>query len=282
VVGHNDQGGQGTMFRFDGNRWRAVDLGSIIIGGISLSAIHGFGENDIYAVGRRIYDNPAPPPNYLDSSLIIHYDGVKWSEMKIDKKNRLSCIWGSSATSILAGGSYGTLYYFNGIEWNNLNLDKQKSIISISGLSNTEYYATTISEHADSLCYSLIKFNSSNWNTVDSFTVIFSNVMWKFGFYLWQSPTGILYSSGYGVYKRVGNSWGKILYNDGPLFIYGSDDNNIYAVGAFGRIFHWNGTDWKRLVEIELNIQFTSAWTNNVETFIVGNDGNKTYILHGK
>ncbi len=282
VVGHNDQGGQGTMFRYDGNKWRAVDLGSIIIGGISLSAVYGFGPNDIYAVGERIYDNPTPPPNFLDSSLIIHFDGVRWSEIPIQRGRHLQTVHGDKPNNVWAGGSYGTLFYFNRVEWKKMDLDTQKSIISISGLSNTESYATTIGEYADSLCYSLIRFNGPNWQSVDSFTVVFSNIIWKFGYYLWQSPSGVLYSSGHGVYKRVGNSWGKILNNDGPLFIYGSDDNNIYAVGAFGRIFHWNGTDWKRLVEIELNIQFTSAWTNNVETFIVGNNGYKTFIIHGK
>ncbi|MDI6804510.1 MAG: hypothetical protein QME58_11815 [Bacteroidota bacterium] len=286
VVGHNDQPGPGTMFRYDGKSWKTTRFhvadGGTVSGAVSLSAIHGFGPNDIYAVGERIYENPTPPPNFLDSSLIIHFDGISWKEIKIDKGNRLSCIWGGSSTSILAGGSYGTLYYYNGTMWEKKNFDSSESIVNIGGLSNTEYYASTVVEYADSLCYGLIRLNGPNWQSVDSFTVVFSNIIWKFGYYLWQSPSGVLYSSGHGVYKRVGNSWEKILNNDGPLFIYGSDDNNIYAVGAFGRIFHWNGTDWKRLFEIELNIQFTSVWTNNIETFIAGNDGYKTFIIHGK
>ena len=282
VVGHNDQGGQGTMFRYDGNKWRAVDLGSIIIGGITLSAIYGFGPNDIYAVGQRIYDNPTPPPNYLDSSLIIHYDGVSWRDIKIIKGSRLNCIWGATTTSILAGGSYGTLFYFNGIGWKKMDFDSSESIVNIGGLSNTEYYASTVVEYADSLRCNLLKFSGPNWNKIDSFTVIFTNMVWKFGHSLYQTPTGILYSSGYGVYKKDGNSWQRLFYNEYPLHLGGSSDQNIFAVGDFGRIYHWNGVDWKRLVEIELNIQFTSAWTNNVETFIVGNNGYKTFIIHGK
>lgn len=286
VVGHNDQPGPGTMFRYDGTSWKTTRFhiadGGTVSGPVSLSAIYGFGPNDIYAVGQRIYDNPTPPPNFLDSSLIIHFDGVKWSEMKIDKKNRLNCIWGGSSTSILAGGGYGTLYYYNGSMWAKKNFDSSESIVNISGLSNTEYYASTVVEYADSLRCNLLKFSGTNWNKIDSFTVIFTNMVWKFGHSLYQTPTGILYSSGYGVYKKDGNSWQMLFYNEYPLHLGGSSDQNIFAVGDFGRIYHWNGVDWKRLVEIELNIQFTSVWTNNVETFIVGNNGYKTFIIHGK
>jgi hypothetical protein len=65
--------------------------------------------------------------------------------------------------------------------------------------------------------------------------------------------------------------------------VRGSSSDNIFAVGSNGRIFEWNGTDWKRFTEIEHpQITWYGVWTNNVETFIVGNDNLKTYILHGK
>jgi hypothetical protein len=87
VVGHNDQPGPGTMFRYDGKSWKTTRFhvadGGTVSGPVSLSAIYGFGPNDIYAVGERIYDNPNPPYGFLDSSLIIHYDGVKWEDVKL-------------------------------------------------------------------------------------------------------------------------------------------------------------------------------------------------------
>ena len=64
VVGHNDQGA-GLMFHFDGRSWTDVKLhivqGGTISGAIDLGAIHGFGPDDIWAVGNRFEKNPTPP-----------------------------------------------------------------------------------------------------------------------------------------------------------------------------------------------------------------------------
>ncbi|MBI5217140.1 MAG: hypothetical protein HY960_15395, partial [Ignavibacteriae bacterium] len=84
VVGHNDQN-RGQMYHFNGVQWSPVKLlviegGGVTTGPIDLGAIYGFAANDIYAVGERIYQNPSPPPNFLDSSLIIHFDGRQWKE----------------------------------------------------------------------------------------------------------------------------------------------------------------------------------------------------------
>jgi hypothetical protein len=79
VVGHNDQA-FGKMYHYDGKGWTPVNTP---FGAIDLGAIYGFSANDIWAVGERIDYNPTPPPNFLDSSLIIHFDGSRWTEYKV-------------------------------------------------------------------------------------------------------------------------------------------------------------------------------------------------------
>ena len=288
VVGHNDQGGQGTMFRFDGNKWRAVDLGSIIIGGITLSAIYGFGPNDIYVVGQRIYDNPAPPPNFLDSSLIIHFDGTKWSEIQIVRARHLSCIWGASPNDVWFGGSWGSLYHYDGIKTKKIQFDSLASLAYIAGFSPTNIYSTCVKKNdfvspEDSSLYLLYHYSGESWLPIDSFIITPNNLIRKFGLSLWGSENGRLYSASYGVYILENGIWRQLLSSDWPVSVRGSSDQNIYAVGGLGRIFHWNGIDWKRWVEIEdQNKILTRLWTNNVETFIIGHDGYKTFIIHGR
>ncbi len=52
---------------------------------------------------------------------------------------------------------------------------------------------------------------------------------------------------------------------------------------GLSRVYHWNGQNWIRLMEVEnLNRVLYSSWTDNTETFIVSNDGQNTYIIHGK
>ncbi len=297
VVGHNDQGGQGTMFRYDGNKWRAVDLGSIIIGGISLSAVYGFGPNDIYAVGERIYDNPTPPPNFLDSSLIIRFDGVSWREVKINKKRALYSIHGSNPSSIVAVGHDGTLYYFNGANWRLFNYNSypiygEQSFIRVFASDNDKFYINAAWRNLptnDSTLYSFIKFDGSTISIIDSFYDIRGSGLHQWGVTgIWFSPTQQLYSCGLGVYKYNDSKWNKLISSNTFLSsIYGTSDRNIFVCGQYGKIIHYNGIDWYLYEELQFsNVWFSDIWTDGNEVFIVGStfDGNKyiTIILHGK
>ena len=51
VVGHNEDNGVGTMYHYDGRKWDPVKLswavGGTIGGAFDLSAMYGFGANDI-------------------------------------------------------------------------------------------------------------------------------------------------------------------------------------------------------------------------------------------
>ena len=42
---------------------------------IDVGQVYGFAPNDIYLVGANTYLNPSPPPNFLDSSVILHFNG---------------------------------------------------------------------------------------------------------------------------------------------------------------------------------------------------------------
>lgn len=81
VVGYNDQPGPGTMYHYDGMRWSTTHFhaaeGGSMAGAVSLAAIIGFSANEIWLVGERLYGNS---PAYVDSSLLIHFDGENWRE----------------------------------------------------------------------------------------------------------------------------------------------------------------------------------------------------------
>jgi len=237
-------------------------------------------------VGERIYINPAPPPNFLDSSLIIHFDGVQWREIMIMRDRYLSSIWGANSQDIWAGGANGSLYHYLTGQWNKISFDSLSFISSIWGLSTTDVYFSSVKEDIvqpnDSLTYQLWHYNGIFLSSIDSFMVTPTNLQRKFGHNLWQTEQ-TLYSSGYGVYVMEGNQWRQFLVNEYPLHIGGSSRNSIFAVGDFGRMFHWSGTDWLRLTAIENpNVQYLSVWANNKEAIIVGNEGSRMYVLHGK
>ena len=152
IVGHNDRSGPGTMYRYNGKNWSTTGFhfaeGGNIKGAVTLQEIFGFSPNNILAVGETIHTNFFPPPNIIDSSLIIHFDGVGWNEVPIDKKRRLNTVWGSAPDNIWAGGSMGSLYHYTENSWQRDSLEypfptyRFLSIESIAGNSADNVYMT--------------------------------------------------------------------------------------------------------------------------------------------
>jgi hypothetical protein len=293
VVGHNEDNGVGTMYHYDGTKWSSVKIswavGGNISGAFDLSAIYGFGANDIYAVGFRYHDNPTPPPNYYDSSLIIHFDGSQWKEVNLSVRGRqLIGIWGNSSGDIWTGGGYGTLFHYDGILWANVSLDTSLWFNAFGGEKYkqflTAYKQIDTSGYITGIKY-LFKRIENNWTKVDSFALL-PNTTFTFGHLNIRSIGGTIYSSGYGLFYQKNDKWENVeSINDETVirYTFGSRSKNVYAVGNAGIVYHFNGTDWKKTDEVSNPIlSFNAGWTNEKEVFIMGDDNYRTYIYYGK
>ena len=295
AVGHNSQN-RGLMWHFNGDVWTSVKLitseGGQIEGAIDLTSIYGFSSTDIYAAGERIIGyNPNPPPTFIDSSLIIHYDGTAWRKVNVYNGSPLRDIQGSSASNIIAGGRYNTLYSFNGSAW-------QKDSINIQVPAGQSFHIESVNlgasvsylvgyrsfEDMSDLTYYFFERVNSVWTKIDSTRFA------KFGEELFRSPSGTLYSVGQGgVYKYVEHSWTNI-FNITSAYIYGiwgTSDTNIFIAGNFGSVYHFNGTDWQRIEALnDSQTDYWTVWTDGTEAFVAGSifaDGvQKTIVWHGK
>lgn len=288
VVGHNDRAGMGVMFHYDGQRWEPVRLltreGGTIQQGFDLAAIHGFSPNDIYAVGQFIYDNPNPPPNFLDSSLIIHFDGMQWREEQLPWRGRqLIGVGPTGATSVGAGGVNGISYVREGGSWRAVQSDTTFWFADFafdeSGVFGTAYFLRPALPEQNFF----LRWSGSSWSVVDSFSL--GLVPPRFGGYALQNIKGTLYSVGLGVFRKDGTSWAKILDSspEGMLGFYGTRREHLFAVGTSASIFHFNGTDWHKYSEFEtIGTLCSGVWCNESEVFVVAEDGYKTFIYHGK
>jgi hypothetical protein len=300
VVGHNDQN-RGLMWHFDGKSWTDVQLsttqGGNIQGPIDLRAVSGFKQNDVFAIGEKDFDNPNPPPRFLDSGLIIHFDGRKWQEQKIVGARNLTSIWGSSQMNLWTGGWMKYLYHSDGIQWHRDSLpvivpqDGFFQINALEGVMQNDVFAigyTAENTSAKTMNYFFHKHSISPWALLDSFVVEPGRIENKWGFGdMWVSPTGALYSCGAGVYKWNTISWQKLF--DHPNFLSrmtGTGDNNIFVVGHLGTVLQFNGQDWYQYQQFaNPNMVLWGAWTDGAEVFIVGfiaSFPQKTIILHGK
>ena len=290
VVGHNEDG-YGKMYHYNGLKWTDVKLtqsqGGSILGGIDLSAIYGFGKNDIWAVGYRDYYDPLHHQSH-DSTLIIHYNGSQWSEAEIEYgRGELQGVWGSSPNDIWAGGIYGVLYHYNGNTWTKVNADTSLWFLDFGGKKNEQYALAynrkDTAGYITSINY-LLRYQETGWITTEQFAEL-PNSAWTFGHSSISFIDGEFYSVGYGIFRKKNNHWEKMFDSGERTFldVFGTRKKHIFALGLFGEVYHFNGVDWKLLPKFDnLENSLTSMWTNEKEVFIVGNSNYKTYIYHGK
>ena len=293
VVGQNDRASTGVMYRYRGAGWMPVKLhvldGGLINTGFELHAIYGFDTARIWSVGYKLRSNPNPPPNFFDSTFIIWFDGTAWREEPMERKRgQLLAIWGANAGDVWAGGTNGNLYHYTLGTWaRRRDIDSTVFVLSIRGFATDDIYMTSARSLAgpDSAGYYMVYLNHWNgqiWERVDSFANV--SGVWKFGRYLLTTDGHQLLSSLYGIYRYNGGcSWSSLLQSEQPLRIQGSSSKNIYGVGDYWRVFHWNGTDWRQIPTTITDMGlFTGVWSDNKETFIIGHNGRVTYIMHGK
>jgi hypothetical protein len=301
VVGHNDQN-RGLIWHFDGSSWRDVKLsttqGGPIAGPIDLSAIYGFSKNDIWIVGERIYTNPSPPPNFLDSSLVLQYDGVSWKEHKLPKGRYVLGVWGTSSSNLWTCGLDRQIYHFNGSIWAKESVQvvipqgQSFGFADIVGVGNN-YLAVGSSTNnvAGTIMFYFFERMNAVWVPVDSFLYSASQLQFKWGVNkFWVSPKSTLYSvGGGGVFKRENGAWQNIFPHQ-TVFrnIFGTSDRNIFVAGDFGKLYHYNGTDWYQFKQFENdNVVLASVWMTEKEAFVVGrtfptSGGTITIIMRGK
>jgi hypothetical protein len=287
AVGHCDS--RGVMWQFDGSKWSQVRLsrtdGGMIDGSIDLNAIHGFSASDIWAVGEKAYSPPTGVSGFLDSSLIIHYDGHQWVESNIVRGRGLRAIWGSSPEDIWAGGGNGTLYRYDGLSWRKSQAIDSIYYLSFAGLNSSEIYAIGIYfvETTGRDLFYLLQWDGNQWKILDTWVLGESP---KFGGQLF-AISGSIYSSGTVVWRKTPTGWQSMLSGN-SISIYGmagTANDNIFAVGGFygEAVYHYNGRDWFRFPQFSNpTIMYTKVWIDGKEVFVTGYDVTRTYILHGR
>lgn len=292
VGGHNERG-YGKMYHFDGQKWRPVDLA---LGAIEIDDLFGFGSGNVWGVGDLTFANPNPPPNILDSSLAIRYDGKAWQGLNFVRQRQLVSIWGSAPNDIWMGGINGTLFHFDGTSVTKDSVpffipkdaDPFYCFYSISGGPNSDAYILLYAPYQGrgGERYYTFHHQSSGWELIDS---TFSSYRRK----IWMSPSGSLFAIGGGVFKKAPAGWQNLqMAGLTSLGISGVSDSDIFVVGmsaaggTLGEVYHYNGTDWYQFKNLELqNVEFMGVWTDGSEVFVVGwslSSTQTTIILHGK
>jgi hypothetical protein len=288
VTGHCDDI-KGQLWHFDGTQWTSLYISM----GFAYTpyAIFGFSSNNIWIAGERIYDNPNPPPNFIDSSFIMKYDGNSWKNIIVHGRS-LYTIWGNSPDNIWFGGLNGILFHWDGTSIKKDSIPyfapEYSQVFSIYGKSSDEAYFMLYSSLIQDHMYLFMR-KQNNWSVIDS--TVWGWTRDK----LWISEYANIYETGSsGFFKWNGSRWDNLLgdFNGFTFGIEALSENNMFIVGwdfatpIRGLVYHYNGKDFYLYENLKLDdVTFYDAWWNGTEVFIVGTTGRypqKTIILLGK
>jgi hypothetical protein len=257
---------QTLIEHYNGTGWSVIPSPNVSTSYNALQAIAAVATNDIWAVG---YDNAS---NGSQQTLILHYNGAKWSVFPTTNAGVLSGIAVVSANTIYAvgTGSNGTLIeQYNGTAWqivrspNRYPFDVLKAVAVVS--ANNIYAVGYSANGMGNVVVTLVEhFNGSAWRIIsspnplpyDSFaalTVVSASNIWAVG--AASTPTSADFTL---IEHFDGSSW-KVIAS--PNVGTGSNEllsiatlsaNNVVAIGttyisgnSSALIERWNGSSWK-------------------------------------
>jgi len=229
-----------NAIHWDGEKWEVkrieVDFrGSITTG--PLEGITTFSETDIWLVG----------------SLPIHGNGNQWEmfdlRTTVNPDLSLSKVWGSSPNDIYFVGRAGSIVHYDGNNWRKIESGTTLSIYDIYGAYNSQKQDWEILAIASNVFNNegceLLRIDGINVNTLDN-----NGLAWSISG-IWFVPNQKYYIVGHGIHQKDKLSdpqWN--VYAPGVVTSYGSGSisgnglNDIFVVGSYFEIVHYNGLSW--------------------------------------
>ncbi len=243
---------------WDGEKW---ELKKITYGGWfwTINTVSAFSHNDVWF------------------SAFVKWNGGRFVEYPVPKVLTgygINKIWGTSDHDLYVVGNNGLIAHYDGRQWQRIESGTDENIQDIWGVINEEtgnsYILCAVSQV-------LVQSEKIILNIQTGGNV--QNDNWPFNdrkpYSVWFKNKKRIFACGDGIFERnIKGRW-KLFYDEIPYFmnrIRGTDINNIYVVGAFGLIAHFNGINWKILptklygsyvaIDIKENLVVTVGYEN--------------------
>jgi len=250
AVGHN-----GTILHYNGSKWTKQSPCS---NGVDFFGVWGTGPTNVFTVSFK--------------GVIDRYNGTKWTCQNSGTTNTLWAVTGTSPTSVYAVGEKGTVVRYNGSKWSVETSGSYNGFYTAQAWNHSGYeyvvaagYQGNIYRRSSSTSKWIKMMGPSNNSSVMD---------------IWGPLYYSYYSVGQSgnVYYAYSSSWSKMNSSTtGQLNgVWGFSHQDIYAVGVYGRIIHYDGNKsylWKG------QISGTSKWLYDVwgphkgDIFAVGQGG---------
>ncbi len=226
---------------WDGEKWELKRIPFDACGAVKfppIQAVYAFSVNDIW---------------FARGGSLTHFDGNEYfndCRMNPLLDGSITKIWGTDSNNLYAVGGVGTIAHYNGSDWQKLESGTNLPIQDIWGIDDGKdpsFILAVASKKLNTPPPQLLQI--SNNEVKNRFLPIYRSLtgVW------FQDPSRIFLCGG-GVYQSKHNNWQE--FTEIPLIftnrIRGSNINDIWAVGDFGFVVHFNGVNWKIQQELAL------------------------------
>jgi hypothetical protein len=282
-------GSQGTIAHFGGTEWVLQDSPTTeTLTGVWAGDAHG-----AWAVGNR--------------GTIVHWNGTGWSLADSPTASNLAGMWGSSIDDVWAVGDGGTILHLEGTVWSLFGSPTGRNLNAIWGTSPKDVrigggWTETDSYDREREHTTAWKWDGENW----------SELSVGFAFAPFAQETNCLQNSrmsGAQKPNRVGvtairgtaanavwfatrcsgreviwtgdshvSSEMTVLGQYGLLGLWGTSNTDLWAVGEYGGMAHFDGKQWSRCNSPTSASSYNAIWGSSVnDVWVVGARG---VILH--
>jgi len=265
-------GGGGTISHYDGINWIPMDSGiNDSLSGVWLSGVWGSSASDVFAVGGHC-------DGFAYHSIILHYDGLTWSQVESGITGRLKDVWGSSGTDVFAVGDGGAILHYNGQTWSFMKSGTTNELENVWGTSSADVF--TVGWNG-----TILHYNGNTW------TPMRKPINYFFYSGIWGASGFNVYTVG-GLFSRGPDNPYRIEHYNGLIWtlmtvgvtdylylygIWGGSGTDIFSVGDHGTILQYDGYSWETMSSGTTK-DLQSVWGSSAtDVFAVGSYG---AILH--
>ena len=239
MIADTSQNGYTTYnaVHWDGNEWELKKIPFIYNGQTfysTIKAIFAFNENDIW----------------FGIANLIHWNGTTYQSISTSSvfPALVNKMWGSSSNNFYIVGTNGKIAHYNGTNWQRIESGTDLEFLDIYGAiepRTNEQKILAVCTRNYPLDKAIFKIEGTAATQISS-----SPIQWEL-FSCWFIPNKQYYVVGGGIYEKTNLSINKWIDNGFNITHYattkirGNDINDVFAVGAFGEILHFNGFSWK-------------------------------------
>ncbi len=251
------------IIKWDGVQWR----GEKRIGG--QYTVYGFSASDIWTAGEGVY----------------HFNGVEWKQVDAKTVNSQSIpldsvlyhnkpytsIWGTSSSNLYLGNQWGKIIRWDGSKGEVLRSYDGTWITDISGIPGRGFYVVGTKNTTGGNNLAAF-YDFSTFEDIDNPSLLNISPLTVKMF-----SDDFVLIGGNNLYVKEGSKWHMVqIGNYGTINrIRGDQSNNIFAVGFYKEVYHFNGVDWHFYSELnQPHGEFNGVFVSNNMVFIVGQDAN--------